>query len=327
MRICVLSDCVFPTPLANGHGLGLMAWQIAEGLRGLGHDVTLIAKEGSQFSGTLHMPPDATNYNGEVLLARDAMRLHRSWPFDVFLDNGHLHVLSDIRTDIPIVNVFHDIYQEHARCPILLSGGQQVMMATKNPKFEKARIIHNALNDEAFPPVYETYSIPYALFMGVRSEIKQPLLAIEACARMGIELYMAGSDVIGRFPSGAHEAVHVFGAVSGDSKLSLLQNARVFLQLGTCESFGLTTLEANLCGTPVVAWPAGGSLDLIEYGVNGVFVPQGGNPVMAVADAIERAWDMDRTKVHNHAEQFADVNGQIHAYEEALIDTIKGNWW
>ena len=310
--------------MSGGHGLGLMAWQIAEGLKGRGHDVTFIAKEGSQFSGVLHMV-DTSGYEGEKLLARDCMRLHRSWPFDAILDHGHLHVIAAMFPDVPVVNVFHDIYQEYARCPVLLSYGQQALM---DNRFDSARIIHNALNKEAFIPNYTYYQRPFVLFMGALSEIKQPLLAIEACAYLGLELVLAGRDIIGKFPAGAYEGVQVVGAVAGRDKMGLLQNARVFLQLGTVESFGLTTVEAALCATPVVAWPAGGSVDIVDYGKNGVFVPAAKNSVQAVADAIERAWDISRQTVRDStAAKFGDVDRQITAYEDVLSDCVMGAWW
>lgn len=324
MRIAVLSDAVFKTPTPDGHGLGLMTWQVAESLHGRGHDVTLFAKEGSQFSGTLREVKGAALYEGEVLLAQEAMRLHRVYPFDVFLDNGHLHILADMFPQLPVVNIYHDVYQKPSRCMILLSTGQQAAMS---PEFENAKVIPNALNPQAFIPSFDFYEKPFALFMGALSEIKQPLLAIEACARAGVDLVLAGGDVIGRFPSGAFENVQVVGKVAGQMKHALLRNARVFLQLGTMESFGLTTLEAMLSGTPVVAWATGGSCDLIHYGVNGVFVPMGGNPVQAVADAIARAWDMNRETVRHYSEQLCDVDTQITAYEDALADCMEGVWW
>ena len=324
MRLCILSDCVFPTPTPGGHGLGLMVWQIAEGLKTRGHDVTLIAKEGSQFSGTLHTVPGAEYYEGEKLLARDAMRLHRSWPFDAFLDNGHLHLIAEIHPDVPIVNVFHDMYQDWQRCPVLLSNGQKALMPSG---FDRAWVIPNALPVDSYTPLLDTFDKPFVLFMGALSEIKQPLLAIEACARAGVKLVMAGGSLIGKFPAGGYEHVDVIGAIAGRKKQSLLRNARVFLQLGTGESYGLTTLEANLSGTPVVAWPAGGSLDLIKYGVNGVFVPQGGDTVQATADAIERAWDMDRREVYRYAQTLCNVDAQVTGYEDALISAIEGERW
>lgn len=287
-----------------------------------GHDVTLFAKPGSQFSGAMVTPADCEGYPGEVALAREVLVTHRQYPFDVILDNSHIHALADMLPDLPIVNVFHDNFQEYRRCAVLLSMGQRALMP---PAFENARIIPNALDRQSF----EVCLIPreYVLFMGALAEIKQPLLAIEACARLNVRLVMAGAKINGGLPFSGHENVHYTGVIAGGFRNQMLREARVFLQLGTVESFGLTTLEANLCGTPVVAWPAGGSLDLITYGGNGVFVPMSKDRAGAVASAIERAWNMDRATCRKYAETFTDVDGQLDAYEDALHAVICGKWW
>src|SRR5690349_23095663 len=94
MRIGVISDAVFPTPTPDGHGLGRVTSIVAEGLLARGHDTVLFAKLGSQFSGALVMPSDAVvgnYYDGERALAREALRLHKEFMFDCFLDHSHLH--------------------------------------------------------------------------------------------------------------------------------------------------------------------------------------------------------------------------------------------
>lgn len=325
MRLVVLSDCVLPTPLSGGHGLGRMAHQVATGLLARGHDTTLFAKIGSSFGGNLVMPPDAEFYPGEHALAREAYRRHKEWPYDAVLDHGHLHVLAGLFPDLPAVNVYHDVFQTYTRCPVVLSEGQR---ATMPPPFDRARVIHNALDPAAFTPNYEHTEPPYALFLGALSEIKQPFLAMEACARFGVKLVVAGAEILGKMPWDGHGNVEYTGIVSGEGRDSLLRNARLFLQLGTGESFGLTTLEAGLLGTPVVAWPAGGSLDLICYGVNGVFVPTtGGDPVGNVCDAMERAWWMNRRQCREFAESVSSVENQIEQYERALEAVIEGTVW
>lgn len=313
---------MLPTPTFGGHGLGFIVSQLAEGLLARGHDVTLFAKPDSTFSGTLVTPADCEGYVGEVALAREALALHRQYPFDAILDNSHIHALADMLPDIPVVNVFHDNFQEYRRCAVLLSTGQRALMP---PVFETARIIPNAIDRQSF----EVCLIPreYVLFMGALAEIKQPLLAIEACARLNVRLVMAGAKINGGLQFSGYENVHYTGVIAGGFRSQMLREARVFLQLGTVESFGLTTLEANLCGTPVVAWPAGGSLDLIKYGVNGVFVSMSSDRAGAVASAIERAWNMNRSDVRQYAEKFTDVDGQLDAYEDALHAVICGKWW
>lgn len=325
MRLAILSDAVLPTPHPSGHGLGRMVAQIASGLQARGHDVTLFAKPGSQFNGALVTPPDAHGYDGENALAREAMRLHREYPFDAFLDNSHIHTLADMFPNLPVVNVYHDNAQEYRRCAILLSKGQRALLP---PEFENARIIPNAVNAADYTPAPYADTRNYVLFVGALSEIKQPFLAIEACARMGVPLMMAGAPVYGKLPFDTTSSVQYVGAISGDFKARLFRGARVFLQLGTMESFGLTTLEAGLSGTPIVAWPAGGSLDLIKQGVNGTFVPvMGKDRVSAVVDAIERAWYMDRVLVRQYTESLCNPEAQIDAYEDALGAVMAGAWW
>lgn len=317
---------MFPTdPTFGGHGLGRMVAQVSEGLRACGHDVTLFAKVGSRFSSTLVAPPEAEGYEGEKVLAREAIRMHRTDPFDVLLDQGHLHIVSRLYPNLPTINVYNDSYQPYQRNPVLMSSAQKLLM---KPEFEQAPVIHNALNPAEFPFGALPQDPPFVFFCGIFSEIKQPFLAIEACAKLGVKLVMAGAGAYGKVPMAGSENVEYLGAISPQRRNLLMSRARVFLQLGTNESFGLTTLEAGLCGTPVVAWPAGGNLDTVENGVNGVFAPiYGRDKAGAVADAIETAWDMDRHTCRRYVEAKFSVERQLSAYEQLLVRAARGEVW
>lgn len=323
MRLAIVSDAVLPTPSDTGHGLGRMVSQIAEGLLRNGHDVTLFARKGSTFSGKLVAPDDAKGYEGELALAREVMREHRLNPYDAVLDNSHIHRLSDIFPNLPVVNVYHDSFQQYQRCPVLMSEGQKTLM---HPKFENAPVVHNAIDASTLPM---GWGGSYALFVGALSDIKQPLLAIEACARLNIPLVLAGGGATFNLQPSGNENVRYLGAVPHHRVLELMRGARVFLQLGTHESFGLTTIEAGLSGTPVVAWATGGSLDIIDYGTNGVLVSvMGKDTVKNVCDAIDRAWYMDREVCRMYTETyFGNVAQQINAYETLLGWCAMGEWW
>lgn len=322
MRVFVLSDTSLETPHPVGHGLGAMVYQVAEGLRARGHDVTLFAKQGSHFRGAL-VTVAANGYDGEKVLAKAAYERHKQQPADAILDCGHIHFLSAMFPHLPIVNVYHDNYQPYQRCAVLLSEGQRAMLP---PPFESARVIPNALPKEHI----SSSDVPgaYALFLGAISDLKQPLLAMEACARMGVPLVLAGMTVnnFGLALTPMNNARFI-GPIGGASKFALLRGARVLLQLSRVESFGLTTLEAMLSGTPVVALPSGGSVDLVEYGVSGILVQPSGDSVGAVCDAMKAAWWLDRAKVRTSAERFGCVDAQIDAYEDVLANCMKGEWW
>jgi glycosyltransferase involved in cell wall biosynthesis len=325
MRLAIISDAVLATPTPGGHGLGRMVSQIAEGLLARGHDVTLFAKPGSRFSGALITPPDAVGYEGERALAREVMRVHRGRAFDGVLDNSHLHWVAHMFPDMPTVNVYHDCFQNYVRCPVLLSQGQRALMP---PAFDGAAIVPNTLDAAEFIPSIAHAPQEYAFFCGALSEMKQVVLAMEACARYGMPLIIAGQPVLGQFPVGSSNNCEYVGTVVGVQRDNLYRGATVFLQLGYIESFGLTTLEANLCGTPIVAWASGGSVDIVHDGINGVFVCSIGNDkVEAVAQAIERAKWLDRTKVRAYAETLCNVDRQLDAYEELCKRVILGERW
>ena len=105
---------------------------------------------------------------------------------------------------------------------------------------------------------------------------------------------MAGEDV-------------VFGQDLTDAQLRWAYAHATALIAASHEDFGITPLEASAWGVPTVALRAGGYLDTIVDGVNGVFVEE--PTVDAVAGGVERllAHDWDRAAMQAHAERFSEV--------------------
>ncbi len=85
---------------------------------------------------------------------------------------------------------------------------------------------------------------------------------------------------------GLAEHVELHGFVSEQEKVELYRSARVFVNPSEKEGWGLTVLEANACGTPVVASDSPGLRDSVRHEQTGLLVPHG--DVAACADAISR---------------------------------------
>ena len=87
---------------------------------------------------------------------------------------------------------------------------------------------------------------------------------------------------------GLADRVTFTGAVSHRQKIDLLRNSDLFVLAATADSrsyegFGIAYLEANACGTPVLAARAGGAVEAVEEGINGYFVEQPTAPGIAGA--------------------------------------------
>jgi len=63
------------------------------------------------------------------------------------------------------------------------------------------------------------------------------------------------------------------GYISGEDKIRLYNEASVFVNPSLKEGWGLTSIEANACGTPVVAADAPGLRDSVRHGETGLRVP------------------------------------------------------
>jgi glycosyltransferase involved in cell wall biosynthesis len=70
------------------------------------------------------------------------------------------------------------------------------------------------------------------------------------------------------------------------------------------EDFGLTPVEAQACGRPVIAYAAGGSLETVKDGETGVFFHS--QTPEALLDAVERfeQLEFDATLARENAEHF-----------------------
>jgi glycosyltransferase involved in cell wall biosynthesis len=72
------------------------------------------------------------------------------------------------------------------------------------------------------------------------------------------------------------------GPIESEALMSLVYSAGdVFVMPSTQEAFGLTALESLACGTPVVAFGAGGIPDMIAPGQNGFLAPVGDTQSLA----------------------------------------------
>lgn len=129
-------------------------------------------------------------------------------------------------------------------------------------------------------------------------------IAIEAFNQNGLPLVIAGDGRDrARLEAMAKPNVKFLGRVSDAERLDLMARCKAFVFPGQ-EDFGITPLEANAAGRPVIAFGGGGALDTIVEGMNGLMfhAPTG----EALVECL-RAFDasaFDTGQIRAHAEKF-----------------------
>lgn len=88
--------------------------------------------------------------------------------------------------------------------------------------------------------------------------------------------------------------IKFLGRVSEREKVRLYQRAWVFVNPSMMEGWGITTLEANACGTPVVAANVPGLRDSVRNPSSGFLVPHGDSN--AFAQKIQQLIENDRSR-------------------------------
>ncbi len=101
-------------------------------------------------------------------------------------------------------------------------------------------------------------------------------MAVEAARRHGFTLKIAGAAAgyytgLKDMQETAPENVEFLGRVSDEELVKLYAGAKAFIATATDEDFGITPVEAMVCGTPVIAYHGGGYKETVIEGKTGVF--------------------------------------------------------
>lgn len=128
-----------------------------------------------------------------------------------------------------------------------------------------------------FPPVDTTRFQPalrneiedFFLVVSRLIPYKRIDLAVQAASELGLTLKIAGRGRdLERLKSLARDNVEFLGYVSDQDLPRLMSRCRALLFPGL-EDFGITTVQAQSAGRPVIAYKGGGALDTVLPGVTG----------------------------------------------------------
>lgn len=97
--------------------------------------------------------------------------------------------------------------------------------------------------------------------------------------------------------------IEVIGFQPFESLKTYLASAKAFVYAAE-EDFGITIVEAQASGTPVIAFGKGGATETVLNGKTGVLFPEQTAERLIEAVKIFEQTDFDHAAIRNHAERF-----------------------
>jgi glycosyltransferase involved in cell wall biosynthesis len=340
MRIAQIAPLTEAIPPKLYGGTERVIHWLTEELVALGHDVTLFASGDSRTSADL-VPvwPRALRLDGAVC---DPCALHmmmlehvrrRAADFDLLhfhLDYYPFSLFS--RQSTPFVTTLHGridlpehqpVFTTFSSIPVVsISDAQRLPL----PQAGWVRTIHHGIPEHLLTPQPEKPS--YLAFIGRISPEKATDRAIRIAQRCGLPLRIAAKvDKVDREyfetrvrPLLASPDVDYIGEISDGEKSEFFSGAIALLApIDWPEPFGLVSIEAMACGTPVVAFNRGAVPEIIEHGLTGFVVEDETSAVAAVA----RVNLLSRKKIRSRFEDRFTARRMAQDYVEVYRGLIE----
>lgn len=163
-------------------------------------------------------------------------------------------------------------------------------------------VIHPPVRCSLFKPC--DVDEDYFLILSRLQEYKRIDVAVEAFNKNGLPLVIIGDGPEReKLEKMANSNIKFLGRQSDDVIKEYYAKCRAFIFPGE-EDFGITPLEAQACGRPVIAYGKGGALETVVNNLTGVFFEE--QTATSLNEAIEKFNEMkfDKNEIRKHAETF-----------------------
>lgn len=226
------------------------------------------------------------------------------WNYDEYVEREHLGKAA--RRVLPFLITGLRVWDQTSAMRVDSFIANSPVVADRIQKYyrREAVVIPPPVEAARFPFNPETQPEDYFLILSRLIPYKRIDLAIEACNKLRLPLIIIGGGRdLERLKQMAGPTIRFMGRLSDKEVLHYYARCRAFLFPGE-EDFGITPLEAQASGRPVIAYRAGGALASIVNGVTGEFFDE-----QTVDSLAERLATFDERKydpsvIRNHALEF-----------------------
>ena len=183
-------------------------------------------------------------------------------------------------------------------------------------------VIYPSVDTNFFRPITDHQSLITSHFLVVSRLVsyKRIDLAVKACTKLKLPLVVVGvGNQLSKLKKIAGSTIKFVGKVTDKELLKLYQSCRALIFPGE-EDFGISPLEAQSTGKPVIAYRAGGAKETIIEGKTGEFFD-----TLSVSSLFSKLESFDSTRynpklIAHHAANFAE--GKFKTKFKSTIETL-----
>lgn len=354
IAIMVRSYITMPRPNDMIYAPIDLAIQIAKGLGERGHNVTLFAPLGSEVYGqnvtleTTNLRPLVRNQDDFSNLLDNTDQLAHYVPalwdqrmvneiyaraeqgeFDVVYFHHPEVALAKAATHplIPTVYTLHDpIYAWYRELFELYASDNQHYISISNnqrndaPDLNYLATVYNGTDANLF--TYGDSAEDYLMFAGRITPQKGVKEAIQVARATNNRLLIIGP--VDRSAQGyfdqyikpeLDDKILYLGRIDQTQLPTYYQKAKALLTpVQWEEPFGLTSIEAMACGTPVISLNRGAAPEIVKHGKTGFVVKS----VSDMIKAVGKLDTIDRATCRSHVEEQFSIDTMVDAYEKAF---------
>ncbi len=354
LKIAQVVSLLHPVPPISQNGLEFVVSWITEELVRRGHDVTLFAPADSVTKAKLisllphgiSSDPKVSWENYTFSIWNTILAGSMAEKFDVIhCHNGNAQLIAPFiskplieTAHNPMTGEFFNFYEIDKKYSdyvkpisdlsskvhqVAISKSQQQLDPSANGVTKKnSSIIYNGIPVNNFE--FNASPENYLLFIGYINKNKGADIAVQVAKKLDMRLILAGSTKDEEKFFNEHikphlsEKITYVGPVNFEEKNKLYKNAIAKLApLQWDEPFGLTLVEAQACGTPVIAFNRGAASEIIMNGETGYVVEN----TEEMCEAIKKINLISRHACRAWVEKNFSVEKMVDQYE-ALYEKL-----
>lgn len=335
-----------------------LAVAVAKGLGGRGHEVTIFSPLGTEVHGqnvtveTMNLRPlvkeqaeftallDNTEYLSHDVhglwdryMSSEMFSRAAAGDFDLLFFHHPETALSMAPKfpKVPVVYTLHDpIYQWYRELFELYHSPNQHFISISNnqrndaPDLPYLETVYNGTNVDLF--TFSDEHEDYLLYTGRIAPEKGVKEAIQVAKASNHRLLIIGPVNHGSqgyfdqyIRPELDERILYLGRMDQDLLPKYYQKAKAVLTpIQWEEPFGLTTIEAMACGTPVISLHRGAAPEIIKNGKTGFVV----NSITEMIEAVGKVESLNRADCRRHVEEQFSVPQMVDNYERAFCKLL-----